>query len=153
MIRKTSTLIIKYSFILFLNFVISNSLYSNERIPVSNFIQVINTFKTDKAIFSSPIATFNDNVIVGSHDKCVYFFSKTGNLLKKYKTDGWVHASPSVLSDSSIAIGSYDGNIYFFNERGNLKRKIKLGCGSVFTSIVELPNKTFINYLVLLLDF
>lgn len=106
-----------------------------------NLVEIINTFKSEKSIFSSPIATKNDNVIIGGHDKNVYFFNKSGNLISKFETDSWVHASPSIMLDGSIAIGSYDGNIYFFDENGNLINTIKPDAGSMFTSVVELPNR------------
>jgi len=39
--------------------------FSGEPILSSEYIQVINTYKTEKAIFSSPIETYNNNVVVG----------------------------------------------------------------------------------------
>ena len=139
-------LLFPFKNIIFLIFIylIPQTSYSEEPSLLSEYIRVIKTFKTEKAIFSSPVATWNDNVIVGSHDKNIYFFTKDGKLITKFQTQGWVHASPSMLSDSSIAIGSYDGFIYFFNENGELQNKIKPGSGSLFTSIVELPNRLLV---------
>jgi len=114
----------------------SSNLYS--------YVEPISSFKSPKPIFSSPVSTKNEVVVIGSHDKNIYFFDKKGNLISKYKTDGWVHASPSILTDGTIAVGSYDGHIYFFNENGELKTKIKPGSGSLFTSIIELPNRLLV---------
>jgi len=55
-----------------------------------------------------------------------------------------VNASPSILSDSSVAIGSYDGYIYFFDPDGQLEKKIRPGCGSMFTSIIELSTRLLV---------
>jgi outer membrane protein assembly factor BamB len=110
----------------------------------SNHVESINLFKSSKSFFSSPIATKNNHVVIGGHDRSIYFFNETGELLSSYKTDGWVHASPSLLKDGTVAIGSYDGYIYFFSENGELKNRIKPGSGSVFTSIIELPNRLLV---------
>jgi len=114
---------------------------SDEPLLFQDYIQSIKIIKLEKAIFSSPAATWNDHVIVGSHDKCIYFFNKKGDLIKKFETRGWVHASPTILPDSSIAIGSYDGYIYFFNTMGELKEKIKPAKGSLFTSVIDFHSR------------
>lgn len=118
----------------------TNQLLEYELNTVVKYVHSINTFKSSKSIFSSPIATKNNNVVIGGHDRNIYFFNKNGELIKTHKTDGWVHASPSLLKDGTIAIGSYDGYIYFFDENGELQNKIKPASGSMFTSIIELPN-------------
>ena len=134
----------KFVFLFIIICINNGQLFAGDPILFNEQIEVINFYKADKAIFSSPISTYNDDVIVGSHDKNIYFFDKKGNLKKTYETNGWVHASPSILTDSSIAIGSYDGYIYFFDSEGRFQNKIKPGSGSVFTSIIELPNRLLV---------
>src|SRR3989339_842650 len=94
------------------------------------------TFLTNGAIYSSPVATANDHVVLGSHNKKIYFFDGQGKLLNTFKTKGWIHATPKGLKDNTISLRSYDGFIYFFDNLGNLIRKIKPG-GSIFTDQVS----------------
>ena len=144
MIKRNLHSYCKVILVVLITFTCVKSGSSEEPLLNSKFINVISSYKTGKAIFSSPVSTYNNNVVVGSHDKSIYFFNSSGILINKYKTDGWVHASPSVLSDSSVAIGSYDGFIYFFDQNGKLRNKVKPGGGALFTSIIELTNRLLV---------
>lgn len=144
MIKRNLHFYCKVILVVLITFTCFKSGFTAEPLLNSKFINVISSFKTGKAIFSSPVSTYNNNVVVGSHDKNIYFFNSSGILIKQHKTGGWVHASPSVLSDSSVAIGSYDGFIYFFDQNGELKQKIEPRCGSMFTSIIELTSRLLV---------
>lgn len=89
--------------------------------------------------YSTPIKTSDDNIVIASHNKHLYFFDRSGNLVNSYKTNGWVHATPTELADSIVGIGSYDGYFYFFDNKGNYQSKIKPG-GFIFTEPVEIGN-------------
>jgi outer membrane protein assembly factor BamB len=86
--------------------------------------------------FSSLAKTIDNNVIVSSHNKHVYFFNQTGKLINTFKGGGWFHSTPKLLSNSTVGLGCYDGFFYFFDNCGNLLSKIKPG-GSIFTEPVE----------------
>jgi outer membrane protein assembly factor BamB len=88
------------------------------------------------AIFSSLAKTLNNNVIIGSHNKHVYFFNENGKLINTFKAGGWFHSTPKLLSNNTIGLGCYDGFFYFFDQMGNMLSKIKPG-GSIFTEPVE----------------
>ena len=103
----------------------------NSVVPKPIVIDVKGTF------YSSPRRTSDNHIVIASHNKQVYFFDRTGNLLNSYKTNGWVHATPSELSNGAIAIGSYDRHFYFFDKDGNFQNRIKPG-GFVFTNPVEI---------------
>ena len=102
-------------------------------------IQLINKIKTKGAIYSSPICTPDTHVVVGSHDKNIYFMDRFGNLVTKFKTGGWVHATPSIVYDSLVVIGSYDKNLYFFNTKGMLIKSVQ-NIGRIFTQVCEFSN-------------
>ncbi len=86
--------------------------------------------------YSTPIKTAENNIVIASHNKHIYFFDAEGNLKNSYETEGWVHATPTQLSDGTIGIGSYDRHFYFFDEDGNFRDRIKPG-GFIFTEPVE----------------
>ena len=87
--------------------------------------------------YSTPIKTSDNNIVIASHNKHLYFFDRAGNPVNSYKTGGWVHATPTELADSIIGVGSYDGYFYFFDTKGNYQSKIKPG-GFIFTEPVEI---------------
>jgi outer membrane protein assembly factor BamB len=95
----------------------------------------IKHYQADAAFFGSPQVT-EKTVLIGNHDKHVYFFSHDGELLNAYKTGGWIHATPSQLKNGQIAIGSYDRFLYFFTPDGKFLDKLRIG-GRIFTNIVE----------------
>ncbi|MDR1762143.1 MAG: hypothetical protein LBR55_06810 [Bacteroidales bacterium] len=93
------------------------------------------------AVYSSLLSTKNNNVVIGSHKRRIYFFDEHGTIQQEFRTKLWVHATPAIVSDSLIAIGSYDGHIYFFNEQGVLKNKISPG-GRIFTNLAQIDSTT-----------
>ncbi|MDA3820959.1 MAG: hypothetical protein PF590_10935 [Candidatus Delongbacteria bacterium] len=99
------------------------------------FFQEIKHYQADGAFFGSPLVT-ERSVIIGSHDKHIYFFSHEGELLHAYKTGGWIHATPSQLENGQVVVGSYDRNLYFFTPAGKCLDKLRIG-GRIFTNIVE----------------
>ncbi|MCG8700749.1 MAG: hypothetical protein MI922_22035 [Bacteroidales bacterium] len=130
--------------LLLLNFIFIIAHSQNHRINYQAVkLSLLNKIETSGKIFSSPVCTPDKYVVVGSHDKNVYFFDRVGNLVNKYATNGWIHASPSVISDSIVAIGSYDKNLYFFNTRGTLIEAVKTA-GRIFTEVSQFSNGTLV---------
>ncbi len=103
----------------------------------SNF-EIINQHQAKAAFYGTPLVT-EQFVVIGCHDKNIYFFNHQGKLLKIYRTNGIVHATASELKNGNIVIGSYDKHLYFFNAEGNFIKRIKIG-GKIFTNVVENGN-------------
>lgn len=87
--------------------------------------------------YSTPIGTSENDIVIASHNKHLYFFDTQGEMINSFRADGWIHATPTELSDSVIGIGCYDGYFYFFDNKGNYQDKIKPG-GFIFTEPVEM---------------
>jgi outer membrane protein assembly factor BamB len=69
------------------------------------------SFRTDKAIHSSPTVS-NGKVYVGSQDGHLYALdAETGDLLWKFQTESWVESSPAIVN-GVVYFGSNDGNMY-----------------------------------------
>lgn len=90
------------------------------------------------AVYSTPVKTTDNMVVLGTHKKSIYFLTHD-SIKNVFRTKLWVHATPEIVYDSLIAIGSYDGNMYFFNKKGNLIKKIHPG-GRIFTNSVQLDS-------------
>jgi outer membrane protein assembly factor BamB len=98
-------------------------------------ISTANHYKAEASFYGSPLVT-EKLIVIGNHDKHVYFFNHDGELLHKFKTEGFIHATAEQLSNGNIVIGSYDRHLYFFDENGNYLKRLKLG-GRIFTNVVE----------------
>ncbi|MFO7789031.1 MAG: hypothetical protein R6V32_00535 [Bacteroidales bacterium] len=95
----------------------------------------IRGYNAGATFYGSPLVT-SKSVVIGNHDKHVYFFNHEGELLNKFKTDGFVHATPSQLDNGQVVIGSYDRFLYFFTPEGRFLEKRRIG-GRIFTNIVQ----------------
>ncbi len=129
---KTNTKRLFASSIIFSCFV-----FAKANAQSSNF-EIINQYQAKAAFYGTPLVTKN-LVVIGCHDKNIYFFNHQGKLLKSFKTNGIVHATASELKNGNIVIGSYDRHLYFFNAEGDFIKRIKIG-GKIFTNIVESQN-------------
>ena len=107
-----------------------------------NEITQINHFQAESAFYGTPLVTDN-LIVIGNHDKNIYFFKHNGELLKKYETKSYVHATATELSNGNIAIGSYDKHLYIFNKDAELLDKIKTK-GRIFTNVVENDNNELV---------
>ncbi|MFW5767635.1 MAG: hypothetical protein ACOCXO_04620, partial [Bacteroidota bacterium] len=97
--------------------------------------ELMNTFEADAAFYGTPLVT-DTSVVIGSHDKYVYFFNHQGELMRRFETGSFVHATASQLEDGRVVIGSYDRYLYFFTPDGHFLQKRRIG-GRIFTNVVE----------------
>ncbi|MFZ4713395.1 MAG: PQQ-binding-like beta-propeller repeat protein [Bacteriovoracaceae bacterium] len=107
----------------------------------STSIQLIQKFKTNSKVISSPVATKDGTVIVGSHLGVVYIFSPEMRLISKFSSKDWIHGSPKVSKNNLMTIPSYDGSLYYFDLEGKMVKSVAPG-GSIFSSTAELPDGT-----------
>lgn len=128
---------LRTTFVIFLLFIANCQLSIAQN---SNYA-VQQTIPIRGAVYSSLLATENNNVVIGSHKSRIYFFNNLGEKLQEFHTKMWVHATPSIVNDSLVSLASYDGRVYFFNENGVLKRSIKPG-GRVFTNLAQVDSST-----------
>jgi outer membrane protein assembly factor BamB len=67
------------------------------------------TFKTGRAIYSSPAVDGNDGTIyVGSDDESLYAIDPGGTEKWLYRTYGKIVSSPSLTDDGTVYVGSLD---------------------------------------------
>jgi outer membrane protein assembly factor BamB len=79
------------------------------------------TFKTGRAIYSSPAVDGDDGTIyVGSDDQRLYALDPGGTEKWSYQTYGAVMSSPTLTSDGTIYVGSSDRRIYALDSAGHL---------------------------------
>lgn len=93
--------------------------------------------KLKSIFYSTPIKSFDNHVVVASHNRIFHVFDSKGTEINQFTTKGWIHATPTQLSDSTIGIGCYDGSFYFFDKEGNYIKKFK-SKGFIFTEPVEI---------------
>jgi outer membrane protein assembly factor BamB len=119
----------------FLIIIVCLKSFAQESIINSNGLHTLNHL--NGAVFSSLAKTLNNNVMVGSHNKHVYFFNENGKLINNFKAGGWFHSTPKLFKNNTIGLGCYDGFFYFFDQMGNMITKIRPG-GFIFTEPVEI---------------
>ncbi|MDA3930211.1 MAG: PQQ-binding-like beta-propeller repeat protein [Prolixibacteraceae bacterium] len=97
------------------------------------------SYNFDGAFYGTPAKANNDNVIIGSQNKNIYFFTKKGELISMFEAEKPIHSTAKLLSNNLLALGCFDKNIYFFKENGELVKQIQPG-GKTFPEVEELPD-------------
>ena len=95
------------------------------------------TIRQGGTFYSTPISTYDNRAVIGSHNKKLHFYDNKGNEVKTFKTSGWIHATPIQLSDSGIIIGCYDGYFYMFDKYGEYARRFRPQ-GFIFSEPAEI---------------
>ncbi len=73
------------------------------------------------------------NVYVGTSDRRVYTFSKTGVAGQIYQCDRAVYSCATAIGGKYVFAGDNYSSIYCFNDRGERLWKLATGCGSAFS--------------------
>lgn len=79
---------------------------------------IVKTFKTNGAIYSSAGLLSDGSITFGSYDGYLYILSKDLELIHKFNTDSQIYSSPCVALDDTIYFGTLDGTLYAITNKG-----------------------------------
>ncbi|MFZ8167198.1 PQQ-binding-like beta-propeller repeat protein [Alteromonas macleodii] len=75
----------------------------------------------DSEVWSSPLLTVNNNLIIGADDGTLFSLSQSGDELWNVELQGSVSSTPIETSNGSIVVGTENGQVYNISSEGKIQ--------------------------------